>query len=164
MPTWLDLPLRIVVLLVMLVGLFGLVVPVFPGIVVIWGAALVFGLVSGFGTPGGWLFLAITLLMLLGVSVDNIAMSAGARKGGASWWSIAASIVAALLGTYLFPPLGGLLLAPVVLLGVEYLRRRTWDEAWQATKGYLLGCGWAFVARFAIGLVMIALWAIWAWS
>lgn len=163
MPAWLDISFRLLVLLVMLVGLFGLVVPVFPGIVVIWGAALVYGLVQGFGPVGGWIFAALTLLMLLGVTVDNIAMGAGARKGGASWWSIATAIVAALLGTYFFPPVGGLLLSPLALLGVEYLLRRDLPQAWQAAKGYLIGCGWAFVARFAIGVVMIGLWAFWAW-
>lgn len=163
MPAWLDLPFRLLVLLVMLVGLFGLVIPVFPGIVVIWGAALVFGLVNGFGTVGLWVFLALTVLMLVGVTVDNVAMGMGAKQGGASWWSIAAAIVAALAGTYLFPPIGGLILAPLVLLGVEYLQKRDWPQAWQAARGYLLGCGWAFVARFAIGLVMIGLWAYWAW-
>ncbi len=161
---WLGLSFRLLVLLVMLVGLFGLVIPIFPGIVVIWGAALVYGLVSGFGSLGGWLFAGITVLMLIGVVVDNIAMSAGARKGGASWWSIAASIVAALAGTYFFPPLGGLVLAPVVLLTAEYLRRRDLPQAWEATRGYLLGCGWAFVIRFALGVVMIGLWAYWAWG
>ena len=163
MPAWLDLPFRLLVLLVMLVGLFGLVIPIFPGIVVIWAAALVYGLVQGFGTLGGWLFAAITVLALVGVVVDNIAMSAGARKGGAAWWSIALSIVAALAGTYFFPPLGGLVLAPVVLLAAEYLRQKDLATAWEAAKGYLIGCGWAFVVRFALGVVMIGLWAYWAW-
>jgi hypothetical protein len=27
-----------------------------------------------------------------------------------------------------------------------------------------IGWGWAFVLRFAVGLMMIALWAIWAWA
>jgi hypothetical protein len=27
-----------------------------------------------------------------------------------------------------------------------------------------IGWGWSFVARFGIGLMMIALWAIWAWA
>ncbi len=160
---WMGVSFRVVVLLVMVAGLFGLVIPVFPGIVVIWGAALVFGLVEGFGTLGGWTFAGITLLMILGVTVDNIAMGAGARKGGASWWSIAASLLAALAGTYAFPPFGGLLLAPLVLLAAEYLRQQNFPQAWEAARGYLLGCGWAFVARFTLGLAMIGLWAYWAW-
>ena len=160
---WLGLSFRVLVLLVMLVGLFGLVIPIFPGVVVIWAAALVYGLVQGFGALGGRVFAAITVLALVGVVADNIAMSAGARKGGAAWWSIALSIVVALVGTYFFPPLGGLILAPLTLLGAEYLRQKDLQRAWEAAKGYLIGCGWAFVVRFALGVVMIGLWAYWAW-
>ena len=40
MPEWLGMPLFVLTLVIMLVGLFGLAVPVFPGIEVIWLAAL----------------------------------------------------------------------------------------------------------------------------
>ncbi len=164
MNQWLGLSLRLATLAVMLVGLVGLVVPIFPGIMVIWLAALGYGLVAGFGPTGTWVFVALTVLMVAGVTVDNVLMARGAREGGASWWSIAAALVGGVAGTYFFPPLGGLLAAPAVLLASEYLRRKNWQRAWQATRGYLWGCGWAFVVRFGLGLVMIALWAwLWAW-
>ncbi len=161
---WLGLTLRVATLIVMLVGLFGLVVPVFPGIVVIWLAALGYGLAAGFGGAGVWVFAAMTVLMVVGATIDNILMARGAHVGGAAWYSIAAALVAGLAGTYFFPPLGGLVAAPLVLLGVEYLRQRDHRAAWEATRGYLWGCGWAFVVRFGLGVVMIALWAaFWAW-
>src|SRR3990172_6492428 len=72
-------------LLFMLIGLVGLVIPIFPGILVIWLAALGYGVVTGFTTLGTILFVLITLLMLFGVTIDNILMGAGARQGGASW-------------------------------------------------------------------------------
>jgi uncharacterized protein YqgC (DUF456 family) len=52
MPEWLVLSRFWIILVVMLVGLFGLVVPVFPGITVIWLAALGYGVWSGFSTLG----------------------------------------------------------------------------------------------------------------
>ncbi len=161
---WLGWTLRIATLVVMLVGLFGLVVPIFPGIVVIWLAALGYGLAAGFGGAGVWVFIVLTVLMVVGATIDNILMARGAHSGGAAWYSIVAALVAGLAGTYFFPPLGGLLAAPLVLLLVEYLRRRDAHAAWKAARGYLWGCGWAFVVRFGLGVVMIALWAaFWAW-
>ena len=70
----------------LLIGLFGLIVPIFPGITVIWLAALLYGIITGFDTLGIVLFVLITIGMLVGISVDNILMGAGARRGGASWW------------------------------------------------------------------------------
>jgi len=48
----------------MLIGLLGLIVPVFPGTVVIWLAALVMGCYR-FHTLGIILFVIITILMLI---------------------------------------------------------------------------------------------------
>src|SRR4030065_1510712 len=75
-------------LVFMLVGLVGLIIPVFPGLVVIWLAALVYGLATGFETLGTVLFVLITLLLLVGAVIDNILMAAPARQGRASWGSI----------------------------------------------------------------------------
>lgn len=46
MPTWLSTSINVLTAIVMLVGLFGLLIPIFPGIVVIWLAALGYGVVA----------------------------------------------------------------------------------------------------------------------
>jgi uncharacterized protein YqgC (DUF456 family) len=128
-----------------------------------WLAALGYGVVAGFSNLGIVLFVLITLLMIAGVTVDNILMGIGARRAGASWWTIAAAFVAGVLGTVLFPPIGGLIAAPLAVLLLEYRRFGEWDKAWQALKGLALGWGLSFVARFLIGLLMMGLWWLWAW-
>ena len=145
----------------MLVGLFGLVIPIFPGLLVIWLAALGYGIVAGFGTLGTIMFILITMLVIGGTVIDNLFMGAKAREAGASWWSIAVGLIAGVLGTLFFPPIGGLLTAPAGILITEYLRENDWDKAIQATRGLALGCGWGFVVRFVMGLFSIGLWGIW---
>jgi len=164
LPEWLHLSLFALTQIILVVGLFGLIVPLFPGIVVMWLAVLVYGLISGFGTLGTVLFVIITLLMLAGTTVDNLFMGAGARKGGASWMTIGAAYVAGILGTLIFPPVGGLIASPLVVLLLEYRRTRDLDLAWQSLKGMATGWGLSFVARFGIGLVMMILWWIWVWK
>jgi uncharacterized protein YqgC (DUF456 family) len=162
LPAWLDISIFGLTLLVMLVGLFGMIIPIFPGVIVIWLAALGYGIVSGFGTLGWVIFGVLTVLMLVGVTVDNLLMGAGARRGGASWGSILIGLLAGVVGTFVFPPLGGLIAAPAAVLLLEYARRRDWDRAWQATRGLALGWGLSFLVRFGIGAVMIGAWLIWA--
>jgi hypothetical protein len=36
-------------------------------------------------------------------------------------------------------------------------------EGIDTTKAYVISAGWAFLARFAIGLAMVGLWMLWAW-
>jgi uncharacterized protein YqgC (DUF456 family) len=162
LPTWLDISVFGLTLFVMLVGLFGLIIPIFPGIIVIWLAALGYGIVTGFGTLGWVIFAILTVLMLVGVTVDNVLMGAGARRGGASWGSILVGLLAGVVGTFLFPPVGGLIAAPAAVLLLEYLRGRDWERAWQATRGLAMGWGLSFLVRFGIGAVMIGAWLIWA--
>ena len=162
MSEWLNVSAFWLTLFVMLVGLFGLIVPIFPGIVVIWLAGLGYGVVTGFNPLGIIIMVLLTLAMLAGVTVDNVLMGAGARRGGASWLAVAAAMIAGIAGTILFPPIGGLIASPLAVLLVEYLRGRDLGRAWQATRGLATGWGLSFLARFGIGVLMIVLWLVWA--
>ncbi len=146
----------------MLVGLFGLIVPIFPGITVIWLAALGYGLVTGFSTLGWVLFAILTVLMIIGVTIDNVLMNAKAHKEGAAWSSLVLGMVGGVLGTIFFPPIGGILAAPLVVLLLEYLRQHDFNKALLTMRGLLIGWGASFVVRFLIGLAMIGVWVVWA--
>ncbi len=164
---WLGL-LRFALLGGMLIGWLGLIVPFFPGITVIWLAALFYGIAVGFGQGGTWYFLVITVLAIFGWLADNVMMIHFARKGkgeeeGASWYSIVLAFVAGIVGSIAFSPLGGIAATLGALLLVEYLRERDLSRAWERTWRMAMGWGWAIVARMSVGMLMIALWAIWAW-
>jgi uncharacterized protein YqgC (DUF456 family) len=161
MPNWLEAVVNVLIAATMLVGLFGLVIPIFPGNVVMWVAALVFGLIFGFGTKGIIIFIFITLLTIAAMVGDNILMGAKAREKGASWVSIFLALGAGVLFTLIFPPIGGIIAAPIVLFASEYFRLKDHAKAIEVMRGLLVGWGWAFVLRFGIGFVVLILWVIW---
>lgn len=154
--------LRIIVLVVMAFGLAGLVVPILPGLVIIWVAALAYGLAAGFTLPGGIIFGVMTLIMLGGSVVDNVLMGASARTTGASWWAIGAALVAGVAGSLLLPPVGGIIAALLVLFLIEFSRVKDWRSALHSTREMALGCGWSVVVRVLLGMIMILLWVLWA--
>lgn len=162
MPLWLETTIHILTFLTMLVGLFGLIIPIFPGNVVMWLAALVYGLVFGFGRVGGILFAIITVLMFAAVLADNFLMGAKAREKGADWNSIILALIAGVVGTIIIPPIGGIIAAPVVLYLMEYRRLGNQEEAIKVVKALLTGWGLAFIVRFLLGVLMISLWGVWA--
>jgi uncharacterized protein YqgC (DUF456 family) len=161
MPNWLNLSLNIFTYLVMAVGLFGMVIPIYPGVVIIWAAAIIHGIATGFYSLEIWVLVILTLLMIGGTLIDNLLMGGKARQAGAAWTSIAGALAGGLLGTFAFPPLGGIIAAPTLLYLLEFARLRDSNEAWDITKGLLTGWGLSFVARFFIGLVMIGVFIIW---
>ena len=162
MPAWLSASILSITLVIMVIGLFGLIVPIFPGITVIWLAALGYGVVTGFNTLAWVMFGVITVLMIVGVTIDNVLMGAKAHKEGAAWSSLALGMLAGVLGTIFLPPIGGILAAPLAVLLLEYLRQRDINKALLTLRGLVIGWGLSFVVRFIIGLVMIGLWLVWA--
>jgi uncharacterized protein len=162
MQPWLEASIFGVVIFIMLIGLFGTLVPFFPGIVIIWAAALIYGIVVSFNLLGWVMFIIITLLMVAGLLVDNVLMGLGARRGGASWVTIGAAAVTGILGTLLFPPFGGLVAAPLTVFAIEFYRVKDWRKARRAFGGLAAGWGLSVAARFGIGLIMVLMWGIWA--
>jgi uncharacterized protein len=150
---------------VMVISLFGLLIPVYPGLTVIWAASLVYGILVGFKALGwvAWVvFVVITLLMLFGNVIDNIITNKKAYDSGASIWSVIVSMIAGVIGAIIWTPIGGLLVAPLALFLAEYYRLRDWRKALTSTRGWLVGLGWSFIIRFLTGMAMIGLWLIWA--
>ncbi len=162
MPAWLETSITVITLIIMLFGLFGLIMPVFPGLVIIWLAALGFGLVHGFASVGWGIFTVITVLMLIGNISDGILMGKKALDYGAAKSSLVLAAIVSVMVSLIFSPLGGLIAAPIVLYLAEKNQGHTTEEAKAITKGLMVGWGWAFVLRFVIGIAMIVLWVIWA--
>jgi uncharacterized protein len=157
-----DLVFEFFVLVAMLFGLFALMIPIIPGIIIIWLAALVYGIVAGFGVAGIIIFILLTLMMLGSIILDEVIIGASARAQGASWVAVLVATVAGVVGTFLLPPFGGLLGALIGIFLVEIIRVKDLRTALRSTKGVALGCGGAVLAKMALGAAMIGLWLMWA--
>jgi uncharacterized protein len=154
---------KIVTMTLMMVGF--LVIPILPGLVIIWLSALGYGMVAGFGILGWIIFAFMTVLMLVGTILDNVLMGTKAHKEGAPWWVVLIALASAVIGNFIIPIpiLGGILAALGVLFLIQWLRVRNVKEALASIRGMLVGCGWGILFRVIIGLIMIGLWLIWAW-
>ena len=164
---FLQVVLETLTLFALIVGLLGLDVPIFPGLVIMWLGTLVYALLqnaSGDMTNWKWfIFGIITLLMITGSIADNIIIARKMRDKYVPWSSILFAFAASLVASLFFTPLIGLAAAPVGLFLAESRRLNDREAAVDSTKAYMIGWGWAFGARFLIGLVMIGFWMIWAW-
>jgi uncharacterized protein len=171
MPTdphfWSQVLLQSLTLTVLIVGLLGLLIPVFPALVVMWLATLIYALIenaSGRMTWIGWsLFALITILMLFGSVLHNIIIARKMRGQSIPWSSIGLAFLAGILASIFFTPLIGMAASPLSLFGVEYLRLRNPKLAFASARTYMIAWGWSFAAVFGVGVLMIVLWVAWAW-
>ena len=162
-----ELLLQWLTLTFMLIGLIGMLIPIFPGIMVIWLSTLIYALIEAYmGKMGGWdwfLFGVITVLMIVGSFVDNLIIARKLRETGTPWKSIGIGYAAGLISSLFLTPFAALFITPLALYLAEYWRLRDKHQAFDSAKGWLIGFGWTFLALFAIGAVMISLWLLWAW-
>ena len=171
MPEWLQFAsqvfLETLTLFALFVGLAGLVMPVFPGLTIMWLATLVYALIqNAMDNMTGWdwfFFVFITLLMIVGNIVDNLIIAAKMRDQFIPWSSIFLAFAAGIVVSIFFTPLVGLVAAPLGLFFAELRRLNNREAAIRSTKAYMVGWGWAFGARFIIGITMIGSWMLWAW-
>lgn len=164
---FMQIVIETLVLFALIIGLLGLFVPVFPGLVIMWLGTLLYALIqSGTGNMNGWtwfIFAIITLLMIAGSVADNLIIARKMRDQFVPWSSILFAFAASIVVSIFFTPLVGLIAAPVGLFLAESRRLKNNEAAMKSTKAYMVGWGWAFGARFLIGLMMIGFWMIWAW-
>lgn len=158
---------EVITLFVLIFGLIGLLIPVFPGLVVMWVAILVYAIVqTGLGnmTWVSWLlFMLITLLMIGGNISDNIIIAKHVRDKNVPWSSILWSFAAGILVSLFFTPILGILASPLALYLAEWRRLQDKTLALANTKAWMTGWGWSVAARMGVGMVMIIFWGVWAW-
>ena len=149
-----------IVILAFVVGLLGTVLPVIPGLIVIWLGALYYAaVVVGFDAFSPWVFVLITIVGLV-AGTSNIWLAAlGARTTGASWRTLIIGFIGAILGTFFLPiPLVGTIVGYAAgLVLSEYVRLGELRPALKSAFGGMVGWGISTVFEFAGGLAMILL-------
>ncbi|MGB2840175.1 MAG: DUF456 domain-containing protein [Actinomycetes bacterium] len=156
MSPWLE----IVVAVAMVVGLVGLVVPVLPGLALMWAAVGVWALLDGGGAWRWATFGVVTILAMVGMVAALTLSGRKATGAGAPWWALVLAVIGAVVGFIMIPLVGivvggvaGLWLAELIRLRDP---RTAWDTTWEALQGYGLGTVVQMVAGVAIVLVWIA--------
>jgi uncharacterized protein YqgC (DUF456 family) len=131
--------LEIVVAIVILVGLVGVVVPVLPGMVLVWGAVLVWAIATA--EPVGWAVLAVvTLLLGAGLVVKYLVPGKRMKDAGIPGRTLWLGGAGAVIGFFAIPVVG----TPVgFVLGVYLaeLQRLGSEQAWPSTKHALKATG-----------------------
>jgi uncharacterized protein len=153
--------LVVLVALAMAVGIVGTVVPLLPGLLLVWGAGLTYGLATGFGTVGAVAFTVITMLAVAGTLAGWVIPQRTAGKAGAPRSSLLVAAVGAVIGFFAIPvvglPIGGL----AGLYLAELHRTETAATAWRTTRATLVGIGVATLVQFLVGVAMALVWAAW---
>lgn len=142
-------------------GLAGLILPVLPGIPLMYAGLVLLAWAEDFVYVGWFTLALLGALTLLSYGVDFLATALGAKRFGASPRAVTGAALGAVAG--LFFGLPGILLGPFVgaVLG-EFSRKATLQEATQAGVGATLGLLFGALLKLALAFTMLGVFAL-AW-
>ncbi|MGR3304449.1 MAG: DUF456 domain-containing protein [Candidatus Scalindua sp.] len=147
----------IIVLLIMLGGLSGVVLPIIPSTPLIWLGVFIYAVCDGFESISRLLLLIFAVLTIFSVVLDYFGGVIGAKKFGATKWGIIGSIFGG-IGGFFMGGIVGIIIGPflgAVLLELVFGKDLT--GAFKSGVGTLVGFIGGAVAKLAIGVIMIGI-------
>ena len=162
--TWLEIVYFVLALLVMFVGLLGVILPVIPGIPIIFAAAFLYGLLTGFETITGNILIVFGVATGLTLILDYLATVLGVKKMGGSFAGATGAVIGMIVGFFI-PGVGifGFIIGAFV--GAFLFELMVVNETRTALKaglgsflGFLLG---GFI-KFVVGVIIIGMFIYYA--
>ncbi len=150
-----DVLLFIIVFSIMILGLAGTILPMLPGIPLIYLGFIIYGLLTGWTDfAAGYMVLwgIVTILMVL---LDYYAGAIGARRYGASAAGVWGSILGGIVGI-IFLGFLGIILGPFIgAIAGEILSGKSHQHAFRAGWGTFIGFVAGSLFKIMVGCIMI---------
>lgn len=149
----------VVVGLMMLVGLIGIVVPLLPGLLLMWTAVLIWALEAQ--ASAGWAVLAIaTTLTLAGVLLQYLLPGRRMAKAGVTTSSTLAGVALAIVGFFVVPVLGAFLGFALGVYLAERVKLGSHGAAWPSTTQALRAIALSMGIELLAGLAVATTWVV----
>lgn len=154
---------QLLVGVLMVAGLVGVVLPVLPGLLLIWAAGLWWTLADG-GGPARWTVLGVlTALLVLGTVTKWVLPARSAAARGAPASTLVLGALAAGVGFFVIPVVGLLVGGVAGIYLAEYRRLRDGGRAWTSTRAALVAIGIGVLVELTAGVLMVAVWLLGVW-
>jgi uncharacterized protein YqgC (DUF456 family) len=151
---------QLLVAFAMAVGLAGVLVPVLPGLLLVWGAGLVWTIADG-GGPVRWAVFGVLTALFVGATVAKYVLPArSAAAQGAPKTTLLAGAAGAMVGFFVIPVIGALIGVVVGIYLAEYARLRVPREALVATRAALIAIGIGVLIELGVGVLMVLTWLV----
>ncbi|TMN22529.1 DUF456 domain-containing protein [Lentibacillus cibarius] len=144
------------IIAVLFIGSFaGIIFPIIPSPLVLWVGFLLYHFVINADELSSWFWTGMAVLTIVLIAADVIANSYFVKKYGGSKWGERGAAVAVIIGSFIIPPFGILIVPFVAVFVIEMMQKKTYGEALRASIGSLIGFLGGAVAKVVIQLVMI---------
>ena len=150
-----------ITILLFVLSFVGIVYPLIPSIVAIWGGFLVYQFLINSNELSLWFWISMTLLSAVLIAADIIANSYFVKKYGGSKTSEKIAVIATIVGSFILPPFGIILVPFVAVLITEFILHKDIKKASKIGFATIIGFLGGSIAKILIQLLMI-IWFIFA--
>jgi uncharacterized protein len=141
------------------VGLAGIVVPVLPGLLLVWGGVALWAVARHDLTS--WVVLGIaTALVAAGTAAKYLLPGRRLRANQVPWTTLGLGVAVAVAGFFLIPVVGVVLGFVLGVYLAERVRLGGHEQAWPSTRQALAAVGWSIVIELVTGLLVVATWVV----
>ena len=142
-------------ILALIIGMAGTIVPLLPGIPFMFLAIFIYGFIDNWQVINSWFVMSIGIITAISMFIDYYSGVWGAKRYGASRAGTWGAILGGIFAIFIMGPLG-LFLGPLigVLIG-ELLSGKSIDKAMNSGLGTFVGVLGGTVVRVFIALVIL---------
>lgn len=148
---------------IMVAGLVGILLPVLPGLLMVWAAGLWWTIADGGGGTRWTVFAVLTGLLVLGTVTKYVLPARSAAARGAPIGTLVIGAVGAVVGFFVIPIVGLLVGFVAAIYLAEYVRLRDGGRAWTSTRAALVAIGIGLLVELTAGVLMFAVWLLGVW-
>jgi len=149
--------------LLMLVGLIGIVVPVLPGLFLVWLATALWA----FEHPShvAWVYCGVAALVYAaGLIAQYVMPGRRLKDAGVSTATMLLAVVLAVVGFFVIPVVGAFLGFVLGVFLAESGRHRSRAAAWSGTKQALRAVALSTGIELAAGFGIVVVWLLGVWQ
>ncbi|MUK89778.1 DUF456 family protein [Ornithinibacillus sp. L9] len=151
----LDILIWVVIIVLFLLSFVGVIFPLVPSVLVLWVGFLLYHFVINGSELTIVFWTAMLIFTIILIVADIIANSYFVKKFGGSKWGERGAALAVIVGSFIYPPFGIIIVPFLAVFLIEMVQRRTAQEALRASIGSLLGFLGGSFAKVFVQLIMI---------
>lgn len=142
-------------ILLFVLSFVGIIYPIIPSVVAIWGGFIVYQFLINPNELSIWFWISMAILSAVLIAADLIANSYFVKKYGGSKTSERIAAIATIVGSFILPPFGIILIPFLAVLVTEYILLKDSKKAIKIGFATIIGFLGGSVAKVLIQLLMI---------
>ncbi|SFJ89556.1 hypothetical protein SAMN04487936_105109 [Halobacillus dabanensis] len=150
-----DILIWVLIIACFIASFASVIFPLIPAPLVLWIGFLAYAFFIDGSALSIFFWIGAVVLTVLLIVSDIIANSYFVKRYGGSKWGERAAAIGVIVGSFIIPPLGILIVPFVLVIIVELVQKRANNEAFKAAIGSLFGFLSGTLAKIVIQLIII---------